>query len=328
MKHIPPGLALLLLGPIVGELASGHTAPLEFLNPLAFVVLALPYGFGAVLVREALVRWKKGWPSFILLALAYGVYEEGIVVRSIFNGDWQELGAAPAYGYWGGVHFTYGLMLLHFHVVVSIGVSILLAHVLYPARRHERWVGPKSLVACFVGLLLWLPAGWLMTQYRPPWTHDAGAWLVLAGLVAAARLAPPALFAQPGFQSPRARWFFALGFLNVTILFISIGHAGDTGTPPFPLLFALLVLLDGVCLGLLVRWSGGGAAWRDAHRLAWVAGTMSFFIIFGGLQDAEQWRGRSLVSVATVVALALLWKRVLRREANVPTGAPSVGGAA
>jgi hypothetical protein len=84
MKALPgkvnsPALALLLLAPVLGELVSGHMSPLEFLDPGRFLLLALPYGLGALVCRELKVRWGKGWLAFLLLAVAYGLYEEGVV---------------------------------------------------------------------------------------------------------------------------------------------------------------------------------------------------------------------------------------------------------
>jgi hypothetical protein len=302
----------------LGELVSGHQKPLEFLNPLTFVVLALPYGFGAVICRELIVRWNKGWPSLILFGLAYGVYEEAIVVRSMFNPGWQELGAMATYGYAGGLHWTYGLMLLHFHLVVSIGASVLLAHVLFPARRRETWVGRKALVACFVGLSLWLPLGWLMTTYRPPWTHYAGAWVSLLALLIAGRLASAKFFAAPLRQTPQGRWLFLLGCVNVSSVFIGIGLTAEHKSPPLFITFAGLLLIETVCLTLLVYWSGGGQAWNDRQRLAWVIGTLAFFIVFGAAQDAEEWHGRSIVSIAGTFALWRVWRHVSRRGTTGP----------
>jgi hypothetical protein len=91
MKRIPPWLVLLVLAPLLGEIVSGHQPPLEIFNPISVLLLMFPYGFGALVCRELVRRWKKGWPSLILLAVAYGVYEEAIVVRSFFNPNWLEL---------------------------------------------------------------------------------------------------------------------------------------------------------------------------------------------------------------------------------------------
>jgi hypothetical protein len=53
----------------------------------ALVVLAPMYGGGALLIREVVRRRGLGWPSIILLALACGVLEEGLITQSLFNPD-------------------------------------------------------------------------------------------------------------------------------------------------------------------------------------------------------------------------------------------------
>jgi hypothetical protein len=71
-----------VLGPLVAELAFGST-PLH----LAFLlVLWLPiYGAGVVLIREAVVRSGRGWPSILLLGVAYELVEDGIGLQTLSN---------------------------------------------------------------------------------------------------------------------------------------------------------------------------------------------------------------------------------------------------
>ena len=47
-----PVLVLLVLAPAVGELLSGSSPPLQFFNPVSFLLLVGLYGCGALLVRE------------------------------------------------------------------------------------------------------------------------------------------------------------------------------------------------------------------------------------------------------------------------------------
>ena len=82
LKKIPPALILLVTAPVFGELFSASSPFNEFINPVTFITLALLYGCGAIIVRELLVRWRKGWLSLLLLGCAYGIYEEGLLVQS------------------------------------------------------------------------------------------------------------------------------------------------------------------------------------------------------------------------------------------------------
>ena len=43
------------------------------------------YGSAAVLIREITRRLRRGWPTILLLALAFGVVEEGLLTQSLFN---------------------------------------------------------------------------------------------------------------------------------------------------------------------------------------------------------------------------------------------------
>jgi hypothetical protein len=138
MKRLSPGVTLLLLGPVLGELVSGHQTLFEFINPLAFVLSALPYGFGAIICRELAVRWGKGWFSLALLGIAYGIYEEAIVARSVWDPDWAELGALRDYAYWRGITWTYAQVLIHFHLTISIISSVVLAEILLSSSGAHR----------------------------------------------------------------------------------------------------------------------------------------------------------------------------------------------
>ena len=68
-----PLLALVLLSPVLAEMLSGSTPPLEWLNPIAVLFLIWLYGAGVLVMRETAVRWKTGWPSILLLGAAYGI---------------------------------------------------------------------------------------------------------------------------------------------------------------------------------------------------------------------------------------------------------------
>ncbi len=82
MRRILPALGLFVLAPLVAEFLLGNL-PITALP--ALVLLAPLYGGGALLIREVARRTGRGWPTMIVLALAYGVLEEGITTMSLFN---------------------------------------------------------------------------------------------------------------------------------------------------------------------------------------------------------------------------------------------------
>ncbi len=313
LSRIPPGLALLLLAPALGELVSGHQPPAEFFNPLSFAILALPYGCGALICRELVVRWGRGWPSLLLLGLAYALFEEGIVVRSIFDPNWDELGELARYDHFAGVNWTYGELLIHFHVCISIGASVVLAEILYPQRCRQSWIGNKALVACTIVMLLWIPCGWLMTSYRPPLIWLVAPWLAVPGLILAARYVPVPPPPPAPRRAPRPLCFFLLGLVNMPVLMLTPGIVAERDVLPLPATVLLLLAVDAATLWLIARWSANGHAWNDRHRLALIAGLLGFFLFFGGAQDLDGWQGRSVVALMAAILLWRLSRRVNRR---------------
>jgi len=104
-----PVLCLLLLTPGIPEYLSS-SSPLNalVLDPVMFVFqlaanLGL-YGPGVLLIREASIRWKKGWATVLLLGAAYGILEEGVALSTLFNPNAGPVGELGFYGHWLGVN--------------------------------------------------------------------------------------------------------------------------------------------------------------------------------------------------------------------------------
>jgi hypothetical protein len=88
LRRISPALALLLLSPLVAEFLLGDFS----IRQLGLIIVLLPqYGGGALFVRETTRRAGKGWPSMILLALAYALIKEGFTTQSLFNPNYAGL---------------------------------------------------------------------------------------------------------------------------------------------------------------------------------------------------------------------------------------------
>jgi hypothetical protein len=315
MKRLSPSLLLFLLAPAIGELLSGSSPPLEFFFPPTLILLALMYGCGALVCREIVVRWGKGWLSLLLLGMAYGIYEEGIVIRSFFNPGWEDLGNLAHYGRWAGVNWVWAEHLTHYHALVSVMASITLVEIVYPARRRDRWLGRRAWRACWLALIGWIPLGFLAFPYRPPLGWYALAWLTVLGLIWAARHLP-ARVAVPGDEhGPRPRRFWGLGFAGLFAYFVTVYATSDNGHPAPLVTVLLLAGLDLLAFVLVWRWSGGGHAWDDRHRLALVAGGLWLFILFSLILESGGAAGMSVVGLAAAVGLWRLGRRVNRRAA-------------
>ncbi len=137
-RRVAPAVLLLVIAPLVAEFLLGDFN----IRQIAFVLVFIPqYGGGALLVREVTRRSGRGWPTMLLLALAYALVEEGFTTQTLFNPDYagQHLlayGFIPALG----TSFNFVVFLLTLHVVWSIGSSVALAEGLAGARWREPWL--------------------------------------------------------------------------------------------------------------------------------------------------------------------------------------------
>lgn len=155
MRHGALSTLSLFLYPAVSvELLSGNTSLAHFLNPLGFIVLNLLYGGAAVLVRETVVRLQRGLGSIVIFGLAYGIVNEGLASKGLFDPNFYAvaqfglLGAGRAYG----VNWAWAAGICAFHALMSIALPIVLTQAAFPG--YERRLTTPAyllLLACFGG---------------------------------------------------------------------------------------------------------------------------------------------------------------------------------
>jgi hypothetical protein len=277
--RFPPALALWLIAPVFGELFSGSTPLNEYLSPLTVLVFGMLYGSGAILVREIGVHVRGGWRSLLLLGAAYGIYEEGLVVRSFFDPNWMDLDALGVYGRAGGVNWVWAEHLTIFHALISIAAAVAFVEMLYPERRSESWIGARGRAANLLAFAAMLPVGSLLNAYDAPDAALGFCWLAIALLgVAAWRPLRSAGGVSPR-RVPRPRRFWITGFLAALVQFLFIYAAADRGSPPFPVAMILIAAFDLFLLWLILRWSGNARGWDDRHRLALIGGSVAFLMV-------------------------------------------------
>ncbi|WP_433490253.1 hypothetical protein [Nocardia grenadensis] len=250
---------------------------------LLLPLLMVMYGAGVLLVREAAARAGGGWPSLVVLGLAYQLAEDGLGLQALTSPHMY--GAAD----WGwralGVNWTYWESQIGVHVVFSVLIPIMLTDLLFPTHRGRPYLRTHGLagtgllaVAGVAGLRFAISA----TEdpgYRTPWAWTAGflvaiaalAWTALRGLPGR-RIPGPA----PAPTAPRAALAGGAA-AAVTVAFLALLLPPGLGPDPvfgagFPR-FLPLPLAGALALGsgwTILRWHGA-PGWSDRHRL-WVAG--------------------------------------------------------
>jgi len=302
-----PLILLMLLSPAVGELLSGSSPPLEFFNPLTFILLLGLYGTGVVLIREICVKWDKGWASIILLGIAYALIEEGLAVKSFFDPNWVDLGILGVYGRWAGVNWVWTICLTIFHTAYSISVPIILFGLIYPGLKGKRLLSDAGLKMFFTvffldNLLIYL----LLTDYRPNLlAHTFNLVLVIGIVLIALRI--PRVYPWSNTPLVGPRWFFVSGALFGFLFFIFMYFTPKIIS--YPLVPILLEIILGLVLLRFVAVNLGFYG-NHEHKLALASGILSPLILFSFIQEIDGVRGMSLVGIAFIVFLLIIKKRI------------------
>lgn len=322
--RLPPVVVLFILSPAIGELLSGSSPPVEFFNPFTFLLLAILYGGGTVLVRELILGWRKGWMSIFALGAAYGIIEEGIMCKSFFDPNWPDLGPLGVYGRWLGVNWVWAQGLTVYHAVFSVAIPILLVELAYPNERNKSWVSTEWLRV--IGLLFVLDVlfGFCCfpkpeAPYYPSPFHVVATVAVVAALILLARKLPRNLPIPLSMQVPPIQKFMLLGFATTLIFFLVFWGLPNTKLPPIvTMVLGALVILFAV--RWVLTWSGNGHRWTDIHRWAIASGALGFFILLAPLQELsnpsrpDNTVGMSLVGLIALTGLLWLRRQIIRQQ--------------
>jgi hypothetical protein len=314
-------LFLVALAIALPELLTGSTPVVSlFLNPLSLPFLLGLYGAGVLLVREATVRWRAGWPAVLLLGAAYGILEEGPGTKTFFDPRvTSAAGPLTQFGHAFGVNWTWVVFITVFHALFSIALPILLTGLAFPESRGRPLVRDRTLGWLLLAYLLTLGLMFVLFDgaYRPAPAVLALFLAIVAALVGLARAAPICWpFETPRIVPMTPRRAGYLGGLWVFLWF------GTFWLGPMllrnPLVLVLVGTLVSVLLGLaLCRGVEGG---EPRFRLALASGLVSFLILFSGIVTVL---GDYLAIGVGLAVVLLLWKlRARLRDAALPDGLP------
>lgn len=303
-----PALTLFLAAPLVGEIFSGST-PLNTPFSIPFLPILPPlYGCGALLIRELLVRRQLGRRALFLLALAFGLMEEGFMLGSIFNPEFPPTAPVSGVAMFLGVQWVWTLTVLSAHVFLSIGIPVLLVEMAFPeiAGRpllHGRRlalviaayaaaivVGTPLIAAILAAAVnVYLPVGlpWLVTP------------LIAGVLVALALRQPKGTLLPPEAGGPSGR-AFGLG-LAVAFLVLPL---------PFLLVQLPLLAVISVPIGWLLLYRNLRALATRGALLSFISGGLTMFGTFLVPLNVLQLNiGPLVAAIILIVSIRRLWRR-------------------
>ena len=285
-----PILVLLLFSPGLVEYLSG-SSPLTnlVLNPPFFVFQVLLnaglYGPGVLLIREAKIRWKKGWATVLLLGLAYGILEEGIALSTMFNPTSSPVVSSglSGYGQYAGVNWVWASQIDIIHALFSISVPILLLDLTLPETQGRTLLSGRKIPLTFaiwgVDVVLLNIIVWKWAGFWAGVPSIIGALLVISLFIAAARLVPRNLLA-PRSDLPHSRpaVLAVVGFLFYLGLVFSAAISKAQLLPPSVAIAGYLVV--GAAALLWVLWNIGRRQ-NERQVVALIGGLFIFIQLVG-----------------------------------------------
>jgi hypothetical protein len=333
-----PILFLLFLTPGIPEyLSASSQITLIVLNPVLFFLFLGAniglYGSGVILIREAMIRWKKGWASVFLLGVAYGIVEEGLALWTLFNPLAQPVGNLGFYGHWLGVNWVWTVGLLIFHSVYSIGLPIFLFGLAFPELRHNSLVSMRGIRISVLGLtvdsiLLFILESAIYGPYNPGAGLIVFSGIVITIFVIVARKLPGD-FLKMKLSEPKwgPRKFALVGALLFPATLLAGGFAAGANIPPevpmiVDVIFAMFILTR--------AFNAMGSSNNQEQKVAFGVGLVFPIAVFGLI--ASIGLANPLIVVADLFFVLFsrrLWRKwhqwsLLHRSA-IQTGLPGFG---
>lgn len=326
-------LVLAVLTIAVSDFITGGVPVLPASLALLFLIPAEPvfYGVGMLLVRETVLRWRKGWFAVLLLGGALGLVTEGLFTKVLFAPEsYAVVGPAGAYGSWLGVNWILAAEAFLFHGALTTAIPLFLIGRIFPrvertpfAPGRKLWVllGLFALVVATVYVFVPIPgsgSGPVPFAYSPA---AAYVFLVFDAVVVLAYLAwriPDSavrpVHARPSV-GPVAFGVLGLAFSGSLLLLAGLGPTFAPG-PVF--LMVGFVLLGLVSLVLLRRWLGQGD--NTVPEAALVIGALLPYCVVAGFLTAMGDLGALPVAIA-LVALGIYSARRPAASPMPPAGA-------
>jgi hypothetical protein len=319
----PAALTLFVLAGLIPETVATFNSPPRLLlaRPAALLFICAFYGSVALLVREYMRRRAPGWTGVLLLGIAAGAVNEGIIA-----GTWYKV-QYPGYAMIGGFDPAVAVGLTVFHALISTVLTILLVEIIFPGVAAAPWLRRPGVCGCLLLLGATAASGFA------PAADRAEKAVVLAGVAvaAAAALSLPrrggsARLAslRPAPAIGRLRLAGAAAMVTFYTLFAVVPGLIAAGIPaaargPWQLLPVVLMAAffwEVVDIG---RDWASRPGWGRPQTLAVISGVLLPTIVASVLLPAEQ---RLLEPLVTVPVLCLLvWLSRRNRQ-----GAPLVAG--
>lgn len=330
MRNVGAAICLFFLAPLVAEYLLGDI-PLSNLG--AMVALAPMYGGGALLIRELVRRTGRGWPTFLLLALAYATMEEALLTQSLFNPHFMGFDLL-GYGYIPalGTALPWLIYVLGIHVIWSMAVPIGLTEALFAGPEQKPWLGRVGLGIVVMLLAAGGTAVALFQRQSDPFrnspTQVAVSLILIALLGIAAFRLPRSTPASSLKPAPAAIVGPVGALLGATMLLVY--SLGKGRAWPWPAT-TLAELIAGGLLILLFWWATRIRTWTPMTAWGAAAGGVLVYSAYGYVIQHAFGHDYDMIGHSILVGLFVLLTlgaglKVARRGGSRPDAPHEVFG--
>ena len=323
---------MLLLTPGIPEYLSGSSAVSALVSNPSLFLFQLPanvglYGSGALLVREAKVRWNKGWATVFILGAAYGILEEGVALSTLFDPAAGPVGSLGSYGHWLGVSWVWLAGIVPFHAIFSVTLPILLLGLALPGTSRKSLLSMRQIAITF--MILALDVVLLMvvvnraSGYWMGWPILVSSLLSIGALVwAGFRVPSTALTLGSGGGEVSDRALAAVGVSFFPAVILTEGLAQEAGLPA-AVGFVLMFLVQAVYPAYLARrtWHG-----RPRGTIALAAGLLVPIAALGVIAELAL-PLTILADLAAIAFLRFLWAKYSAGQTRPQSRQPTASSA-
>jgi len=135
----------MFLSPVLAELVSGSAPAGVFFAPTTFALfLFLGYGLPVLLIREFVVRRGLNQQAIFTLGLGYGIFNEGLLAKTMIIQRNLPIHEFDNYGYLLGISVPWAVTISVWHAFSAVLFPILFTHRLYETESRSPWLGKKS----------------------------------------------------------------------------------------------------------------------------------------------------------------------------------------
>jgi len=143
-QHVKQIIFLVVASVAFTELLTGNISIVQFADPSVPIFLfTVGYGIPVLLIRELFLKWRAGLLSLFLLGLAYGIWNEGILAKTLLMNVDVPMNAFDGYAGLFGINYAWAAVIVSWHAFFAVMFPISISHAIFPNKAQSSWISKK-----------------------------------------------------------------------------------------------------------------------------------------------------------------------------------------